>query len=651
MSADSRRSLAAARQSQFLDVVSRDEATRQFQDAIRPRPLGVEAISILEAVSRVLAVDVASQIDVPGFDRSNVDGFAVQAAATFGAMEEEPRTVRLNEEVIVPGFAPTDLVEQGTATPIATGGMLPRGADAVVMIEDTDVDESTSPPTLHITRAVAPGQNVSYAGSDIALGETVLRVGQVISSREVGVLAAMGLSEVKVFRKPTVAILSTGNEIVPPGGPRPTGKVYDSNLFMLASAVRELGGEPVPLGVVPDDEAALENALDEALNCDVVLLSGGTSKGAGDLSYQVVTRHVTDPGIIAHGVALKPGKPICLAATGSKPVVILPGFPTSAIFTFHEFVAPLIRSMAGLSHRDAETITARLPVRVNSQRGRTEFLLVGLVRSQDGLSAYPMGKGSGSVTTFSLADGFLTIDQHTEQIAENSLVSVTKLAGDTEAADLVFIGSHCVGLDFLLGRMNQSGWRTKTIFVGSQAGLHAVKRNDCDIAGLHLLDADTGEYNTPFLDDSVVLIPGYSRQQCFVFREGDARFEGRSLDDAQEQATSDPACRMVNRNQGSGTRILIDELLKGRKPSGYAMQPRSHNAVAAAIQQQRADWGVCIQTVAEAYGLKAIPIRQERFDFIVPKVREKTPVVQEFCKLLASNEIRDHLDRSGFQSH
>ena len=650
MSADSSRSLAAARQSQFLDVVSRDEATRRFREAINMRPLGVETIPLLDSISRLLAVDVASKIDVPGFDRSNVDGFAVQAADTFGAMEEDPRTVRLNEEIIVPGVSPVELVETGTATPIATGGMLPRGADAVVMIEDTDVDDSTNPPTLNITRAVAPGQNVSFAGSDIALGETVLRVGQVISSREVGVLAAIGLSEVSVYRKPTVAILSTGNEIVPPGGPRPTGKVYDSNLFMLASAVRELGGEPVPLGVVPDEESALENALDEALHCDIVLLSGGTSKGAGDLSYQVVTRRVTDPGIVAHGVALKPGKPICLAATGSKPVVILPGFPTSAIFTFHEFVAPIIRSMAGLSHRDAETLTARLPVRVNSQRGRTEFLLVGLVRSQDGLSAYPMGKGSGSVTTFSLADGFLTIDQHTEQIAENSLVSVTKLAGDTEAADLVFIGSHCVGLDYLLGQMNQSGWRTKTIFVGSQAGLNAAKRNDCDTAGLHLLDAKTGEYNTPFLDDSVILIPGYSREQCIVSRTEDSRFNGLSVDEALELAVSDPACRMVNRNQGSGTRILIDELLGGRKPPGYAMQPRSHNAVAAAIQQQRADWGVCIQTVADAYGLRSIPIREERYDFIVPKDRAETPVIQEFRNLLSSQEIRDFLNHAGFKT-
>ncbi|WP_166831624.1 molybdopterin biosynthesis protein [Thalassoroseus pseudoceratinae] len=648
MSADSRRSLAAARQSQFLDVVSRDEATRRFREAINTQPLGVETVPLSEAVTRVLAEDVASQIDVPGFDRSNVDGFAVQASDTFGAMEEEPRIANLNLEVISPGIEPEGYVSPGTATPIATGGMLPRGADAVVMIEDTDVDETTDPPQLSITRAVSAGQNVSFAGSDIALGETVLRVGQVLSSREVGVLAAIGLSKIAVYRRPTVAILSTGDEIVPPGGLRPAGKVYDSNLFMLAAAVQELGGEPVPLGVVPDEETALEKALDEALQCDVVLLSGGTSKGAGDLSYQVVTRRVTDPGIVAHGVALKPGKPICLAATEKKPVVILPGFPTSAIFTFHEFVAPIIRQLAGLSSQATETVTARLPVRVNSQRGRTEFLLVGLVNSPDGLSAYPMGKGSGSVTTFSLADGFLTIDQHTEQIAENSKVMVTKLAGGNNAADLVFVGSHCVGLDQILSQMNLSGRQTKTIFVGSQAGLNAARKNDCDLAGLHLLDAATGEYNTPFLDDNVVLIPGYLRWQCIVYRSDDIRFDGLTPTQAIELAIKTPDCRMVNRNQGSGTRILVDELLDGEKPSGYAMQPRSHNAVAAAIQQGRADWGVAIESVAINYGLKSIRVRQEQYDFVVPRSRFDSPVIQEFRKRLTSDETQKFLEGMGF---
>ena len=198
-----------------------------------------------------------------------------------------------------------------------------------------------------IGRAVTAGENVSYAGTDIARGETVLRAGQVLTSREIGVLAAIGLAQIRVCRRPRVAILSTGDEIVPPGSPLPLGAIYDSNAAIIGAAVAELGGEPVHLGVVRDDEPALAAALTAALRHDVVLLSGGTSKGAGDLSYRVASR-LGDPGIVAHGVALKPGKPICLAVSQGKPVVILPGFPTSAIFTFHEFVAPVIRAFAGL---------------------------------------------------------------------------------------------------------------------------------------------------------------------------------------------------------------------------------------------------------------------------------------------------------------
>ena len=311
---------------------------------------------------------------------------------------------------------------------IATGAMLPRGADAVVMVEHTEVVvDPDGTRAVEIGRAVTAGENVSYAGTDIARGETVLRAGQVLTSREIGVLAAIGIAQVRVCRRPRVAILSTGDEIVPPGTPLPLGAIYDSNAAIIGAAVAELGGEPVQLGVVRDDEDALTAALTAALQHDVVLLSGGTSKGAGDLSYRVASR-LGDPGIVAHGVALKPGKPICLAVSHGKPVVILPGFPTSAIFTFHEFVAPVIRAFAGLPPERRQTVTATLPMRVNSERGRTEYLLVGLVQGDDRLSAYPMGKGSGSVTTFSGADGFITIDQHTEIVDAGAEVQVQLLA-------------------------------------------------------------------------------------------------------------------------------------------------------------------------------------------------------------------------------
>jgi putative molybdopterin biosynthesis protein len=386
----------------------------------------------------------------------------------------------------------------------------------------------------------------------------------------------------------------------------------------------------------------------------VVLLSGGTSKGAGDLSYRVVAE-LRDPGIVAHGVALKPGKPICLAATRGRPVVVLPGFPTSAVFTFHEFVAPVLRLLAGRGAQERTVVQARLAVKVNSEIGRTEYLLVGLVETAGNdkqgtaLAAYPMGQGSGSVTTFSRADGFATIGRHEEIVQAGSLVDVQLLGRDLQLADLVVIGSHCIGLDYLLGELQQQGVHSKFLAVGSTAGLDAVKRGECDVAGIHLLDSKTDEYNRPFLTPALDLVAGYGRAQGVVFRPGDRRFEGRTAPEAIADARQDAACVMVNRNQGSGTRALVDRLLGGVKPAGYAVQPRNHNAVAAAVVQGRADWGVTLDIIARRAGLGFLPVQEEQYDFVIPTSRANRPGVVAFKTLLQEPRVRDALARLGMK--
>jgi putative molybdopterin biosynthesis protein len=631
-------------QEQFLHVLDRDEAERRFRDAIDLTPRGVETVLLDAALGRVLAADIISSVDVPSFDRSNVDGFAVVSEDTFGASEESPRCVQLGEEAIHTGVVPKTAIRPGTAESIATGGMVPRGADAVVMVEYAE----THGRELRIAKAVTAGSGVSFAGTDITRGETVVRRGQLLTSRDTGVLAAIGVARVEVWRKPIVAILSTGDEIIAPGEPMQPAKVYDSNAQVLADAVRELGGEPKRLGITHDDVAALRGRLQYAVECaDIVLLSGGTSKGAGDLSYHVVAE-LRDPGIVAHGVALKPGKPICLAATRGRPVVVLPGFPTSAVFTFHEFVAPVLRLLAGRGSQQRTSVPARLAVKVNSEIGRTEYLLVGLVETADStagtsLAAYPMGQGSGSVTTFSRADGFATIGRHEEIVQAGTVVDVQLLGRELQLADLVVIGSHCIGLDYLLGELQQRGARAKFLAVGSTAGLDAAKRSECDVAGIHLLDPRTDQYNRPFLTSALDLVAGYGRLQGVVFRRGDGRFEGRAAREAIAAATQDPTCVMVNRNQGSGTRALIDRLLEGVKPAGYAVQPRNHNAVAAAISQGRADWGLTLETIARNAGLGFLPVQEERYDFVVPKSRAHRPGVLAFKKLLGEPITRDAL--------
>jgi putative molybdopterin biosynthesis protein len=636
----------AARQEQFLEVVSAEEARRRFQSRLDLTPLSAERVGLADALGRVLAKDVAAPIDVPPFDRANVDGFALRAADTAGATDSAPKNLSLNAEVIACGHAPKVEVRPGTATAIATGGVIPRGADAVVMIEHTELIESV--PAIEVERAVAPGQFISYAGSDIARGETLLRKGQRIGSREIGMLAACGLVTVDVVRRPTVAVLSTGDELVALGDELRPGGVYDSNGAIFAAAVAEAGGEPRSYGAFPDDPAALEQAVRRALaECDMVVLSGGTSKGAGDLSHHVVSK-LGQPGILVHGVALKPGKPLCLAVVDGKPIAVLPGFPTSAIFTFHAFVAPVIRARCGLPPEAAETVEALVPLRIASEIGRKEFVLVSLIAGEHGAVAFPSAKGSGAVTSFSQADGFIEIDALAASLDADTPARVTLIGASARAPDVVIIGSHDVALDVVVGALVERGYTARSIAVGSQGGVAAAQRGQCDVAPVHLVDPATGIYNRHLLFSGLSLVKGWRRMQGVVFRPGDTRFAGRA-DDAVTAALADPGCLMVNRNAGAGTRVLIDSLLAGARPPGYANQPRSHNAVAAAVAQARADWGVAIEPVARMYGLGFLPLSPEDYDFLIVDSRRDRPAVQAFLASLRDPRTRDRIRALGMQ--
>src|SRR4029079_1648618 len=298
---------SALEQEQFLQILSREDALARFEAALFPRAVPSETRKLADARAAALAEDIAAPIDVPPFDRSNVDGFAVRSADLAAAGEGSAVRLILNEEVIACGIAPMRPVLSGTATQIATGGPVPRGADAVVMVEHT---QPAGNRAIEVRRAASPGQFVSYAGSDIARGEALLRAGTMIGSRAIGMLAARGLAGGSVARRPRVAILSTGDELVQPGAPLRPAAIYDTNGAIVTAAISENGGEAHFLGAIPDDEAQLESAMRKALETsDMLVLSGGTSKGAGDVSHRIIGR-LGKPGIIAHGVALKPGKPL-----------------------------------------------------------------------------------------------------------------------------------------------------------------------------------------------------------------------------------------------------------------------------------------------------------------------------------------------------
>ncbi|MDB5578669.1 MAG: molybdopterin biosynthesis protein, partial [Bradyrhizobium sp.] len=475
----------------------------------------------------------------------------------------------------------------------------------------------------------------------------LLRRGARIGSREIGMLAASGLAHIDVVRRPKVAVLSTGDELVAPGTALGAANVYDSNGAIIAAAVTEAGGEPIAFGAFPDDPVKLEIAVRNALAAsDMVVLSGGTSKGAGDLSHAIVSR-LGKPGILVHGVALKPGKPLCLGVIGKKPIVVLPGFPTSAIFTFHAFVAPVIRALAGLPPEAAETVRATVPMRIASEMGRKEFVLVSLVEGDDGTIAFPTGKGSGSVTSFSQADGFLEIDALASSLDAGSTVEVTLIGSAVKAPDVVIMGSHDVALDVVVGALAERGLSARTLAVGSLGGVAAATRGECDIAPVHLIDPASGEYNVHLVTPGLSLVPGWRRMQGVLFRLGDKRFEGRDANEAVAAILADTSALMVNRNAGAGTRVLIDNLLKGKRPPGYANQPKSHNAVAAAIAQGRADWGVAIEPVASLYGLGFLPLAPEHYDFLVVEARRERPAVQAFLAALRDDATRQRIRALG----
>ncbi len=641
------------KQQQFLNLATAEEAEERFWEAVKPQPLGEELVMLEDAHGRILACDIVARHNVPYFDRSNFDGFALRAEDTFGAQETAPILLTLNPEILACGVVPQEDVAPGTATTISTGGVLPRGADGVVMIENTFPFKNAEPAEnmIQVLKPIVPNTGVSLAGSDIGAGEVVLRIGELLGYRETGTLAALGEANVSVWRRPKVAVISTGDELIAPGEQMEMGKVYDSNSTVIAHAVEELGCEAVRFGIVPDDEAQLETVLRKALALDFVLLSGGTSKGEGDLNYRVFEKF-RNPGVLVHGVSLKPGKPLCLAVLDGIPAAILPGFPTSSTFTFSKFIAPVLRKLAGLTPERSAHVQANVPLRLNSDKGRTEFNLVHLVRNEDGFSAYSTGKGSGSITGFARADGFMEIPRTTEMLEAGEDTTIHLLGESTRPSDLMIIGSHCVGLDFLLGEMQKRGVSCKFLAVGSMGGILAAQRGECDLAGTHLLDEASNQYNSHLLTAELALIKGYRRSQGLLFRKDDSRFAlvKQNFQETIRQLMEDQNVRMINRNLGSGTRVLLDRLLAGQRPSGFFQEAKSHNSVAAAITHKRADWGIAIRSVAEDSGLDFFPMQDEEYDFIIPNKRLKRQEVRQFINLLQEANIQTQLNKLGLST-
>jgi putative molybdopterin biosynthesis protein len=405
----------------FRKLLTLDEAKHVIQQHFKPKPLGVEMIPLLDAYDRVLAENVIAPLDIPPFNRSTVDGYAVKAEDTFGADENKPVKLKICGTVNV-GELSKITVTDGESAEIVTGAPIPDGANAVVMVEQTECNGKD----LYVYGAVSIDENIMKVGADIRKGETVLRAGQLLGSREIGVLAALGMIKAKVYATPRVAVFSTGAEITEPGKSLSSGKIYDINAYSLNAAVQESGGKPTYLGVFPDEMEELQKALKQALlSADIIITSGGVSVGPKDIMPKALDS-LGKPGIIICGIAIKPGKPTTVALIGGKLIFSLPGHPTSALLIFHLLVRPIIQHMAGIEASKSLTIKAISAIRLFPAKGRRTFIMVKLKREESGrLIAEPVATGlSGAITTLAKADGFVEIAENQQFIDANEEVTV-----------------------------------------------------------------------------------------------------------------------------------------------------------------------------------------------------------------------------------
>lgn len=405
----------------FRKLLSFDEAKQTIARQFPAEPLGVEETPLLQSDGRVLAEDVIADMDIPPFDRSTVDGYAVRAENTFGAEENKPARLKVSGTVSIGKF-PRTTVKNGEAAEIVTGAPIPEGADAVVMMEYT----TRKTEMITIFSAAGKGENIMKAGADIKKGEKILDKGQLLRSREIGVLAATGKAKIKVYTIPCVAVLSTGPELTEPGKKLHPGKIYDINAYTLTAAIMESGGKPNYLGLCPDNMERLHASLIHALeSSDMVVTSGAVSVGPKDIMPKTLDT-LGKPGVILSGIAIKPGKPVTVASISGKPVFSLPGHPASALLTFQLFVQPLIEYMSGRKPQKSADIKAYASMRMFPAKGRRTFIMVKLKReSPERLIAEPVPTAqSGAITMLAKADGFLEIPEDLQFIDAGELVIV-----------------------------------------------------------------------------------------------------------------------------------------------------------------------------------------------------------------------------------
>ena len=619
---------------QYLTNVPLEQAKKEYLELLIKNGMGgvPERIRVQDACGRVTACAVYAHICAPHYHASAMDGIAVQAGDTFGATQTTPVTLPPERYTVVD-----------------TGDPVPEHCDAVIMVEDLVKEEDGS---VRLHDAAAPWQHIRQIGEDICAGEMILPAYTVVSPSAIGALLAGGVLELDVLKKPVVGIIPTGDEIILPTADPAPGDIIEFNSSIFSAMLREWGAEPLTFPIVPDRFDEIKAAVSEALSkCDIVILNAGSSAGREDYSAQVIREL---GGVLYHGVAMKPGKPAILGYQGPKPVLGVPGYPVSGIIVIEQLLKPIIEAMTRRPVRQEETVRAQLSRPVVSGLKYEEFVRVRMGHVDGRLIATPLNRGSGVVSSFMKADGILVIPQGLEGHEAGSEVEIRLLRPKEELEHtLVAIGSHDPLLDELadlLHRGNPAYYMAST-HTGSMGGIMAVRRGETHVAGIHLLDENDGTYNESYVrryfpGGGVRLVECVGRTQGIMAEAGNPK----RITGIESLASSD--IRYVNRQKGSGTRILMDYLCKKHGLDtvsiyGYEREEFTHTSVAAQIASGSADAGMGIYSAARMYGLAFIPVCTEQYDLLIPDSAWDTPLVQEMLEILRSREFAGKLEELG----
>ncbi|MGN0447353.1 MAG: molybdopterin biosynthesis protein [Acutalibacteraceae bacterium] len=612
----------------YLQNIPLEEAKEKFFSLIGDSEIKTEEIFSHESCDRVLAKAVYAKICSPHYNASAMDGIAVKARDTFGANENSP--VILDEE---------------SYTVVDTGDALPEDTDAVIMVEDVTQIGSGK---VKIISSVHPWQNVRQVGEDICMGDMIAPTGTVITPSLCGAFLAGGVIKVEVIKKPLVGIIPTGDEIVPPTDNPKKGDIIEFNSAIFSSMVKQWKAQSKVYPIVKDKKDLLEAALKNAVSeCDVVLVLAGSSAGRDDYTSDIISKLGT---VAVHGIAIKPGKPAVLGKVDAVPVIGLPGYPVSAIVVMNEIVKDIVELYGGLLKSERPTVKAVLGKRIVSSLKYREFVRVTLGKVGDNFVAVPLVRGAGVVTSFTKADGILTISQNSEGIEAGETVEVRLLKEKSEIENaLIVTGSHDPLIDEIRDIMKKRGLSLSSSHVGSMGAVTAVKGGTAHLGGIHLLDTQTGEYNKSYVEKyfpekSAKLVKGVGRIQGLMVKKGNP-LGIKTFTDITKGV-------YVNRQLGSGTRILCDYLIlkygmDKAEIDGYKNEEFTHTAVAALIASGNADCGLGIYSAAKMYDLDFIEISTEHYDFLVNEKTAESENVKVFFEILQSDELKNRLVNMG----